>query len=688
MKFVVDTKDDIDESNENDNELEKEFIWSGGPDLIVSDITLDPANPDVGDGTLTGVIKNQGNEDAGGIATVINVRMFLDGEECATGFIYNGIGAGEEATEDTDGCNPDTPGEHTIKYEIDWENDVFESDETNNTLEKKFTWSGADLVVTGIALEPAAPKSGEEVKFIGTIKNQGPYGTGLFVNINVTATLDGAECGKGLIVAGLGAGSEATEEISCTVSGEGPHTITFTVDVDQDVAETDETNNQFAQSFTVGAAGPITETCNGKDDDGDDKIDEDFTDLGKECDGDDSDACKGGKKVCSADGKGTTCKDETGAPAETCNGKDDDCDGKVDEDFPDVNKACVPASGCGTGKNACKADGSGIECKADTGAAAKETCNGKDDDCDGQTDEDFPELTKPCGSGIGACQSIGKYACAGGKAVCDAKPGPAGAEKCDLLDNDCDGIVDENCACQPGTYLPCGVDVGACALGVLECSTSGIFASACQGAVGPKNEACGNDLDDDCDGTTDEGCTCTGTATRACALATPCGAGTQSCSGGKWGPCVPTALGAEACGNGKDDDCDAEIDEGCTCTGAATVPCAAKDSCADYQRVCEAGKLSACEPIPGTEDAACGPTDGTDATDGVGVADGASDDTGGIIVPETDTSVGTGGDVGTGLVPVASGGSDCSAATPSSNRSPLAALTLLLALGALFIRRR
>ena len=48
--------------------------------------------------------------------------------------------------------------------------------------------------------------------------------------------------------------------------------------------------------------------------------------------------------------------------AEQCNGLDDDCDGEVDENFPELCRACIPAM---------------------------ETCNQMDDDCDGSIDENL-----------------------------------------------------------------------------------------------------------------------------------------------------------------------------------------------------------------------------------------------------------------------------------------------------------
>ena len=81
-------------------------------------------------------------------------------------------------------------------------------------------------------------------------------------------------------------------------------------------------------------------------------------------------------------------KDINPATTEICDGKDNDCNGQVDEGF-NVGQSCSVGVGeCArTGQLICKADGSGTECNASPGSPTTEICDGKDNDCDGQTDE-------------------------------------------------------------------------------------------------------------------------------------------------------------------------------------------------------------------------------------------------------------------------------------------------------------
>lgn len=70
----------------------------------------------------------------------------------------------------------------------------------------------------------------------------------------------------------------------------------------------------------------------------------------------------------------------------------------------------------------------------------------------------------------------------------------------------------------------------------------------------PNPETCGDDVDDDCDGTADDGC-----ALGACGTDNDCSAG-QVCVAGVCTVCSPNV---EVCGNGVDDDCDGQVDEDC-----------------------------------------------------------------------------------------------------------------------------
>src|SRR5690606_33458084 len=92
--------------------------------------------------------------------------------------------------------------------------------------------------------------------------------------------------------------------------------------------------------------------------------------------------CIGANPVCSAN---------PGTPGnETCNSVDDDCDGTTDNNLTDAGSACSSGQPgvCDAGATSCNAGTLSCDPTIQPGTQ-NETCNGLDDDCDGQDDEDF-----------------------------------------------------------------------------------------------------------------------------------------------------------------------------------------------------------------------------------------------------------------------------------------------------------
>ena len=90
-------------------------------------------------------------------------------------------------------------------------------------------------------------------------------------------------------------------------------------------------------------------------------------------------SCRAGVQTCSAKGVWGTCVGQVVPRTEQCDNKDDNCDGKVDEN---LFKTC--SLGCGEGKRFC-VNGRWDACNAP--APRKEICDGEDNDCNGKIDE-------------------------------------------------------------------------------------------------------------------------------------------------------------------------------------------------------------------------------------------------------------------------------------------------------------
>lgn len=205
------------------------------------------------------------------------------------------------------------------------------------------------------------------------------------------------------------------------------------------------------------------ERCDQIDNDCDGEVDEDFDGLGAPCERRLMRCISEGILSCNAEGEMACDAPEINLSAEVCDQIDNDCDGEVDEGFSllvdrDNCGACGQVCSWPNGIGRCEmgaclltscemgyedqnADPSdGCECNTSN----DEACDGLDNDCDGVIDEGY-SVTTACVVGEGACQVSGQLACVSDDtAACDATPGDPSPELCDLIDNDCDGVIDED----------------------------------------------------------------------------------------------------------------------------------------------------------------------------------------------------------------------------------------------------
>ncbi len=303
--------------------------------------------------------------------------------------------------------------------------------------------------------------------------------------------------------------------------------------------------------------------------------------------------CKAGTWTCDYSAVGGYEAKET-----LCDGKDNDCDGKVDEELP-----APPVSPCGN-KGVCAAvaptcAGAVWTCDAAALTAGgfeptEVSCDGKDNDCDGSTDETAGAAANGCMT-KGVCAVGVSVTCSGGKPTCDygtvAHYQAATETMCDGKDNDCDGVTDE---AESLDVSKSGCSVGVCAGKATATCSSGAWACVVDGVGGyEKVEQTCDGKDNDCDGVTDEdlgakaAASCKTVGVCAAGVVAACVAGQSVCAYQS-----PDWQGAETLCDGKDNDCD-----GLTDTGL----CGAMQSCGD-DTACKAG---GCATVLGTTAKVC-----------------------------------------------------------------------------------
>lgn len=206
---------------------------------------------------------------------------------------------------------------------------------------------------------------------------------------------------------------------------------------------------------------------------------------------------------------------------EKCNGLDDNCDGRIDESFPESGKACTTgqAGPCGAGTNVCS-DAGTLSCQR-TYTPVAETCNGLDDDCQNGVDDGFN-----LGSDNQNCGACSKRCGVGSQctsAQCRETNCSDGLDNDDGGDPDCLDLDCLSVSCGDGGFncgarleLPdAGVtdggpgdagpsdagldDAGTSDAGTADAGTADAGFVTVQACV-PREAICNNGLDDDLDG--------------------------------------------------------------------------------------------------------------------------------------------------------------------------------------------
>ena len=414
VKAVVNPSHNPAELSYTNNQIEKSVTWGNvpKPDLVVASLTATPASPMVGNRVkISATIKNRGSKGIGVGAPAFYVRFLVAGQQDSQQGKYLALSAGS-TTIFTKEIVINTPGKRKIKVVADATDKVGESDEKNNEKEIEIEWRPLprpDLTVKRVFSSPATATTGKSVRLYATVSNIGKVGYSMAIAVRFS--IDGQVVKPdSTLTNGLAVHQVLLPWKPYSPAKEGVVLVSVTIDPDKKVVESDETNNTL--EFKLKVVKPTVDA----DGDG---VPADF-----DCD----------------DGDKLVFPAHQGKPAakEVCNGKDDNCDGKVDEGF-DTDQDGYPS--CGANPD-CNDNDKAIH------PGAPELCNGQDDNCDGSTDEN---LARPCSTACGNGQEL----CRGGQMrACDA-PQPQ-TETCNNQDDDCNGTVDDGDLCPTGKICRSG----------------------------------------------------------------------------------------------------------------------------------------------------------------------------------------------------------------------------------------
>ncbi len=236
------------ESDETNN-FRSIQITSRAPDLTVGDLGWTMKNPLVSNTVnLTANITNAGNAAAPAAKLVYRI----DGGQPVTGNVP-ALAAGESYTFTT--SEDLAPQPHTFSVTVDPDNTIWESDETNNTANLTFNSKAPDLDIRAIGWTPTEAAMGDNITISVNVENRG---TAPADGAKVTLSIDGKVVGT-QTSGTIGIGESQTLTFPWKLTSDHP-VITAMADEDNQIPESNETNNTLSRTADIIAPAPAVTT--------------------------------------------------------------------------------------------------------------------------------------------------------------------------------------------------------------------------------------------------------------------------------------------------------------------------------------------------------------------------------------------------------------------------------------------
>jgi subtilase family serine protease len=254
---MADSTGAVAESNESNNTRSTSFRVVALPDLIVSALSANQTEYQVGDAiTVTSTIRNQGQSGAGGF------YVSLTSPDLTTQNKYvSSLAAGSSTTVSFSYTVPTFASTKTVTVTAtaDSTGAVAESNEGNNTRSTSFTVLALpDLTVTALSGDKSLYEAGDTVTVSATVKNIGPTSAAA-TTVRLTVPNIGTFSTS---LSALSAGASRTVTFTFTApTSLSPQSITVTAYADPDnrIVESNESNNSRTATISVKALRPDIE---------------------------------------------------------------------------------------------------------------------------------------------------------------------------------------------------------------------------------------------------------------------------------------------------------------------------------------------------------------------------------------------------------------------------------------------